>query len=114
MYVELVLEELEKDFTCQYPDSKIGDDTYNKYILSVGEAIARACDRVNDLIAHIQSGARIRLEKLGFFDAAVEKKVTLFYNALVGTQIEIVNSTAANKPSSEARSQENGAILTQF
>ena len=95
MYIELVIKELQADFERRYPTAKVADETYKKYILGFCEAIARACERVNKLIAHVESGTEIRLEKLGFFDKAVDDKMTLFYNAMVGTDIELITSTTS-------------------
>jgi hypothetical protein len=47
---------------------------------------------VNKLIAHVESGTEIRLEKLGFFNKAVYDKMTVFYNAMVGADIELITT----------------------
>lgn len=77
MYIERVVKGLQTDSRHRHLEGKIWwcDVYQNRF----SESIARAFDRMNDLITRVQLGANVRLEKLSFFDAIVDEKMTTYF-----------------------------------
>ena len=101
-YVSLLLKDLNADFinttgkTIMTAKNKMTTE-YIQYLLNYCESIARSCEQTNKYISHLQSGQHQEVSEVGFFDAATDKAMTLFYNALIGTQkIILITSTTAS------------------
>ena len=87
MYIQVVKKGFDSYFKEKYPHEKIGETPYKKFLLECFESLAIACEVVNVELAHLMSR---RVPKLGSldFDPAIDDKVTVFYNSLLGTNIE--------------------------
>ena len=100
-YISLLLKDLNADFikttgkTIMMANNTMTTE-YIEYFLDYCECIARSCEQTNIYVTHLQSGQHQETSEIGFFDPATDKAMTLFYNALIGTQkVILIMSTTA-------------------
>ena len=63
-------------------------DKYRKYELEFCESVVTAIEFGNTLVAHAKSGKAVKVKALDVFDSVVDEFMTIFYNAMVGSNIK--------------------------
>ena len=92
IYIRLIVPELQKEFLSRNNISNTftaltsqEKKLYEEFLDTICEGIAVATDYVNQIVAHRDFGRRPKKELLNLFEKAYDEYVTIFYNAVVGT-----------------------------
>lgn len=88
MYIRTVHEAVDDFYKKKYPGENTVGDKYVQFLLEFFESLAIACDMVNKEIAHILSGQGTQLLITDYFDKAIDEKIVVFYNSLLGKDLK--------------------------